>query len=150
MTRAGAEAPHALGVLDELAGYHLRRASTAFMNDFARVVEGMGIRQVPFAIMAVIESHPGIRQGEVGERLGIQRANMVALVNELVEAGWVERRPSPADRRALALEMTPAGRKTFRDALGKIRHHEEAMLSGLSPAEREALIALLRQLSQRG
>lgn len=138
-----------LGVLRDLIGYHVRRAAGAFLNDFTSALSGTGMRQVLFGILAVIDRDPGVQQGEVGRRLGIKRANMVALINELVEAGWVERRPAAADRRALALSLSPAGRKAFEAALRKIRQHEAEMLSGLSAAERATLADLLGRISGR-
>jgi DNA-binding MarR family transcriptional regulator len=136
-----------LGILSGLVGYHLRRASSVFMSDFTRALDGTDMRQVPFAILAVIESNPGIQQGEVGRRLGIKRTNMVVLINELVEAGWVERNPSPSDRRALALTLTGKGEKVFADAVRRIREHEAAMLAPLSEAERGSLVAMLQRIS---
>lgn len=147
MTDTVSDTRRELGALRELVGYHLRRASNAFLSDFTKALEGTEMRQVPFAILAVIESDPGVQQGEVGRRLGIQRTNMVVLMNELVEAGWVDRRPSTADRRALSLKLTDEGRKAFEGALARIRAHEQAMLASLSAAERQTLVGLLRRIA---
>src|SRR5688500_12828634 len=76
-----------IGVLDEIAGYHLRRAFGAMAADFTIAMEGTGLRQVLFAILAVVSSTPGTSQGLVGKVLGIKRANMVALINELIDRG---------------------------------------------------------------
>jgi DNA-binding MarR family transcriptional regulator len=94
-----------LGDLPVLVGYHLRRASSAFSADFARAVAGTGMRQVLFGILTVVGANPGINQGMVARILGIQRANMVSLINELVDSGAVDRRVSPEDRRAFALTL---------------------------------------------
>jgi DNA-binding MarR family transcriptional regulator len=136
----------ALGVLDELVGYHMRRASTVIGNDFARAIAGTGMRQVLFGILSVITANPGINQGNVGRALGIQRANMVSLVNELVDAGLVLRETAADDRRAFALTLTAAGETTFRDTLARIRAHEDRLLSGLSAAERGQLVDLLARI----
>ena len=138
-----------LGVLSELAGYHLRRASGAFAADFARVLDGTGMRQVLFGILSVVSANPGINQGAVGRGLGIQRANMVALINELVDLGLVERRISDDDRRAFALSTSPAGARMLAECLSRIRSHEEEMLSDLSAAERATLIALLTKVEAK-
>lgn len=141
------EAP--LGVLEQLAGYHLRRASTAFGADFARAVEGTGMRQVLFGILSVVGANPGINQGAAGRSLGIQRANMVTLINQLADIGLLDRQTAAEDRRALALTLTPAGEKMLEDCLKRIEAHEERMLSGLTAAERRTLIALLTRIEGR-
>ena len=65
-----------IGILGDLVGYHLRRASTVIGNDFAVALDGTRIRQVLFAILSIVKHNPGINQGAVGRALGIQRANM--------------------------------------------------------------------------
>jgi len=141
------EAP--LGALDHLVGYHLRRASGAFGADFARAVEGTGMRQVLFGILAVVGANPGINQGAAGRSLGIQRANMVTLINQLADIGLLDRQTAAEDRRALALRLTPAGEKAFKECLERIEAHEKQMLSSLTAAERGTLIALLSKIQGR-
>ena len=138
------EAP--LGALDHLVGYHLRRASSAFGADFARALEGTGMRQVLFGILSVVGANKDINQGEVGRLLGIQRANMVALINQLVDAGLVDRQTASDDRRAFALNLTPAGGAMLETCLARIKHHEQRMLAGFTAAERRTLIALLTRI----
>ncbi len=138
-----------LGVLADLAGYHLRRASGAFAADFVRALDGTGMRQVLFAILSVVAANPDINQGAVGRALGIQRANMVSLINELVDAALVERRVSPDDRRAFALRLSVAGQAKLDDCITRIHEHEEAMLSDLAAPDRAQLIALLSRIEAK-
>ncbi len=138
-----------LGVLADLAGYHLRRASGAFAADFVRALDGTGMRQVLFAILSVVAANPDINQGAVGRALGIQRANMVSLINELVDAALVERRVSPDDRRAFALRLSLAGQAKLDDCIARIQEHEEAMLFDLAARDRAQLIALLSRIEAK-
>jgi DNA-binding MarR family transcriptional regulator len=151
MSEAGTESGRneALGVLDGLVGYHLRRASSVFGSDFTRSVGGEGLRQVPFAILSVIAANPGIRQGAAGEALGIKRANMVVLITELMEAGYVDRTPAEDDRRAIALALTPKGQVTLEDATSRLIAHENDLLADFSSAERRTLIDLIRRIEAR-
>lgn len=138
-----------VGALDPLVGYHLRRASSAFAADFARAVEGTGMRQVLIGILAVVTGEPGINQGAVGRMLGIKRANMVSLINELVDAGLLVREVDPSDRRAFALSVTPEGRTMLTHCLERIEAHERTMLAGFSAAEHAMLLELLGRIERR-
>lgn len=138
-----------LGVLHDLVGYHLRRASNAFSSDFAVAIEGTGMRQVLFAILSVVSVNPGINQGAAARALGIQRANMVLLINQLVDAGLLDRQTAREDRRAFALMLTPAGTDALRDCTQRIEAHEKRMLADFSTAERKTLIALLTRIEAR-
>jgi DNA-binding MarR family transcriptional regulator len=144
-----ADVTQELGALDGLVGYHLRRASSVVAADFSRAIGGTGMRQVLFGILSIIKASPGINQGNVGRALGIQRANMVSLVNELVDRDLVRREVAADDRRAFALSLTDAGEAMVEDCLEKIRQHEERLLSDLSAAERKTLIALLCRIEAK-
>lgn len=137
------------GVLDELVGYHLRRASGVFAADFARAVGETGMRQVLLGILSIIQANPGINQGNVGRALGIQRANMVSLVNELVDGGFVLRETASEDRRAFALTLLPAGEAMALACQARIRAHEDGLLADLSKDERATLIALLGRIAAK-
>jgi DNA-binding MarR family transcriptional regulator len=140
VTAAAAAAPN---LLDHLVGYHLRRASNVFQTDFAATLAGTGIRQALFAILSVVHDNPGINQGLVGKQLGIQRANMVSLINELLDSALVTRAVSPEDRRAYELSLTAAGHETYVTCATAIAAHEDVLLANLSTDERAALIDLL-------
>jgi DNA-binding MarR family transcriptional regulator len=138
-----------IGYLDEIVGYHLRRASAVIGNDFARSLADTGLRQVLFGILSVISANPGINQGSVGRALGIQRANMVSLINELVDRDLVKRETAAGDRRAFALTLSSAGKRMLTEGLTRIRAHEDRLLAGLSAKERATLIALLSRIEAK-
>jgi DNA-binding MarR family transcriptional regulator len=138
-----------VGALDPVVGYHLRRAFAAFAADFSAAMEGTGMRQVLVGILSVVAGSPGINQGAVGRVLGIKRANMVSLINELVDAGLIARDVDPADRRAFSLSITEAGRAMLSDCLARIQAHEARMLAEFSEAEKATLLDLLGRIERR-
>jgi len=140
------EEHNSLGPLDSLAGYHFRRTSTAFRKDFEKAVEGLGVGQVSFAVLSVISANPGIRQGEVGRLLDIQRANMVTLIGDLTVAGLVERGRDAHDRRAVTLSLTQEGEALFNTSLKRIRAREAKALEGLDAEQVRELIATLNSI----
>lgn len=138
-----------IGNLDRLVGYHLRRASAVVGNDFSRALEGTGIRQVLFGIMSIVKANPGINQGAAGRALGIKRANMVSLINELTDRDLLDRKIAADDRRAFSLTLSPAGEAMFAECLKRIGAHEDRLMSDLSSAERNALIDLLSRIEAK-
>ncbi|MET4898501.1 MarR family transcriptional regulator [Sphingomonadaceae bacterium jetA1] len=139
-----------LGPLDSFVGYHMRRASARMSVDFHAAMAETGIRQVVFGVLSVIAANPGINQGQIGKVLGIQRANMVSLIGELTDAGYVSRTTSPEDRRAFVFQLTDRGAAAFADGLARIRLHEDRLLRDLSVGERETLVALLKRIQASG
>ncbi|MFO7277087.1 MAG: MarR family transcriptional regulator [Pseudomonadota bacterium] len=138
-----------LGVLNELVGFHIRRAANAFMSDFNETFVDTGVRQILLAILFIVDANPGIYQGQVGRALGIRRANMVALATELEERGLIKRKVPATNRRALSLTLTDRGREVVAACLKKVRAHERRLLSGFTNDERALLIDLLARIATR-
>lgn len=68
------------------------------------------------------------------------------MLDDLVEAGLVERQPDPNDRRARKVVVTALGRETFRQLQNQVGAAESAMLAALEPAEQEQFRSLLSRL----
>ncbi|MCP5145651.1 MAG: MarR family transcriptional regulator [Gammaproteobacteria bacterium] len=136
------------GHLEELTGYLLRRATSRVMADFVQVAANHDLRPVPFSILLLVESNPGVRQGQVAEALAIKPANMVPLVNMLVERGLLRRRVGVEDRRSFELALTAAGRNVLQQCHAGIAAHEQRLFSVLSATERARLHDMLRRVIQ--
>lgn len=99
-----------------------------------------------FGCLTVIIDEGPLSQQELGDRMGIDRTTIVAVVDELERAGLVERRRNPSDRRAYALEATGAGREWQSNARKAVLDAERELLAPLSAAERKKLISLMQRL----
>ena len=85
-------------------------------------------------------------QIELARQLGLDRTVMVYLVDDLVKAGLVERRPDPVDRRNRTIVPTELGRKRLASTTAALDAAERHLLHSLAPEEQHALRALLRRL----
>jgi len=85
-------------------------------------------------------------QADLGRRTGIHFSDVVAALNELTEAGYVERRPDPADRRRNVVTITAAGRRRVTELAARAAAIQEELLAPLTPAERTELVRLLTLL----
>lgn len=135
-----------IGKLSPLLGYHLRRASGVFAVDFQEAVAGTGMRQVLLGILSVIDANPGVNQGAVGLALGIKRANMVSLINELIDAELVTREVAEDDRRAFSLSLNDAGRTMLENSVARIQEREAQLLARFTQEERDALFKMLGKI----
>lgn len=87
-------------------------------------------------------------QIELARQLGVDRTVMVYLVDDLVKAGLVERRPDPADRRNRLVVPTAAGETRLAEASAAIERVEELILGPLDDDEREEFRETLRRLAR--
>jgi DNA-binding MarR family transcriptional regulator len=76
----------------------------------------------------------------------LSSGGMTKRLDRLAEAGLIERRPDPDDRRGTLVRLTRRGKTTIDAAIEMHVANEERLLRGLSTAERRKLDALLRKL----
>jgi len=57
--------PVNMGVLQELLGYHLRRAQLSFFAGFAEACADLGLSPGLFAVLEVVYRNPGLTQTAV-------------------------------------------------------------------------------------
>lgn len=103
-------------------GQLLVRLLREFRDDLAapRADAGYGdIREPHFQIFGNIRMG-GIRLTELAERAQLSLAATSELVNDLVDLGYLARRPDPADGRAKLIELTARGRALMADAAARV------------------------------
>ena len=144
--KAAAQAGREGERLGELIGYNLRRASAFALNDFVVEFADIGLRPVTYGMLSTIAEHPGITATELCRRLGMKRANMVPLINEMEEQGLVERVAHEEDRRSQLLFLTTVAKTAMPRIRARIRQHEDRFLHRLTEAEQAVLLDLLQRI----
>src|SRR3954464_13975321 len=114
---------------------------------FAKALEPLGIRPPHFGVIQLIASDPGITQQELADRSLIDASSMVAVVDELEELGYAERRRHPGDRRKHAIHLTADGRRTLDRAQAVAIETAKEILAPLDSGEVQELRRLLRKLA---
>jgi DNA-binding MarR family transcriptional regulator len=134
-------------ILSEAVLYRLRRAQLAVVQDFNDSLASIGLRPADFSVLIVVANNTDLKQSDVAEALGIQRANFVAIIDNLEAKGLLARRKSDTDRRVHFLDMTPDGREMLSNLSEIWKHNEEKLISRLGGEKaRNQLINLLRRI----
>ncbi|MQY14715.1 hypothetical protein SRB5_48910 [Streptomyces sp. RB5] len=99
-----------------------------------------------YPLLAALEEFGPSSQAVLGRRCGIDRSDVVAAVNGLVDAAYVERTADPVDRRRNVITITTAGRAELGrldEGLGSV---QESLLAPLTGPERDQLRGMLRRV----
>lgn len=137
--------PSAEPPVTEFAGQLFFRLWRASHVRAADALGSVGLTPALFGLLNVIGAREGAIQQELGATMGIDRSTMVSLIDQLESAGLAKRRPSPTDRRAREIAITPKGRRLLQRARRMISETEDEVLAGLTAKERSELVRLLRQ-----
>ena len=106
----------------------------------------LGIDTRHYAVLVAIADADGPSQQEVSDALGIDRATLVALADDLEASHLISRERSDQDRRAYALKLTSDGVQLMNKAHALMDQCEEEFTGVLTPAERSQLADLLARL----
>lgn len=125
-----------LGVL--LSGYHSLVVTA--LGDFPHGPRG-------YQTLATVVRGDQPSQLALATHLGIDRTVMTYLIDDLVNAGLVERQLNPADRRQRKVVATAEGVAAYTELARRVREAEDKLLGALEPAERQVLRRLLRTVA---
>ena len=125
----------------------LKRLGMKAKEESTAAYADAGVHPYHYAILATLAEGERETQGAIADALDYDRGQLVGLLDEMEEAGLVERRRDPDDRRRQIVVTTPAGRK----ALGKMRSLaagiDDEFLAPLTADERRQLQQLLLALA---
>src|ERR1700738_2730185 len=100
--------------LDERFSNALHSTSRAWRQALDRRLKYLGVSQASWMTIEVAaKARAPLSQSELADRLGVEGATMVAMVDRLVKAGLVIREPSTTDRRIKRVVLTQAGYRLF-------------------------------------
>lgn len=133
-------------------GHLARRFQQIAVAVFHAEVEDAGydLTPVQYAALAAIAHHPGLDQATLAGIIAYDRTTITGVVDRLVQKELVARKASARDRRAHALEITAAGRKTLRGIEPSVEAAQRAMLRGLTATESKELMRLMRKAIDAG
>jgi len=123
------------GELNNRLGYFLRRAQYWTFKDISGRIAHLHIDVVRYSVLEVVSANPGLSQKLLAEALGIERARLVSLLDELQEKRYLSRRRSEQDRRSHKLHLTPKGMIVLKEANALVAQHEDALISRIGEAD---------------
>jgi MarR family transcriptional regulator, transcriptional regulator for hemolysin len=94
----------------------------------------------------------GMAQGELARMLGSDAPSITRLAKTLEQAGWIERRPLPADARCKMLHLTPkaqAAAQAINQTVARLRAETVGQLSEQQAEQGLAAVLLLQNLLDR-
>ncbi len=137
-----------LADLDDMLGYHLRRAQVAVFADFMTTVASCKLKPAEFSILLLIQANPGRKQADIAAVLGIKRPNFVVVLSRLLKRGLVAQQQAEGDRRSSALFLTERGLGLLTRARALLDAHEARVTQRIGALDRGLLINALKSIAK--
>ena len=126
-------------------GFLLREGSRLMRRRFVHHTKraGLGLNRSEASLLLQVFYEPGVKQVRVAMLLDMETISVVRLVDGLEEAGLLERRPHPRDRRIRTLWLTSEGEAVAAQVVEITKIVRSEALAGFSDSEREQLLDML-------
>ena len=110
------------------------------------VDSGLAINYSQHLVVKIIAKNGPQMPGDLARYLDHNAGAMTRLLDQLEDKGYVRRKPHAQDRRALTIELTPAGNELWRKMSQFIEHAQELALNDLKSTDRAKLFDLLKRV----
>ena len=132
--------------MSDSIGFLISDVSRLMRRRFDERARAIGVTRPQWRALTALSRREGINQGHLAELLEVEPITLCRMVDRLADAGHVERRRDPGDRRAWNIFLTDRSRPLL-DQLGDIADDLfVTALAGVATDERTKLTATLERI----
>ena len=125
----------------------LHSTSRSWRQAVDRRLKYLGVSQASWMTIALAaKARRPLSQSELADRLAVEGATVVAMVDRLVKAGLVIRQASTADRRVKRVVLTPAGLRIYDKVKAEAAALRKELLANTDPKKLLIATELLEAL----
>jgi MarR family 2-MHQ and catechol resistance regulon transcriptional repressor len=122
------------------------RCHHALRHIAERSIKDAGLGLTDFAALEALLHKGPLSITEIQSRVPLALGSMTAAVDRLEERGFILRTPSPEDRRAKILKLSPKGRSVVEAAFTRHAADLETIMAVLNQREKRQLHDLLKRV----
>lgn len=129
-------------------GFLLADVSRLIRKRFDERARLIGATRAQWRTLIVVMRNQGINQGGLADLLEVEPITLCRMIDRLEEAGLVERRRDPADRRAWLIHLTPKAGPVLEKVRGIADSLFEQVLDGVPDSDHTRLNATLERMRE--
>ena len=137
-------------VFTEQVGHLLRKAHQRHMMIFQEMSCEPNLTAPQFIALCTIQSMVSCSITDIVSATTVDQATMRGVIDRLKSKGWIYLSEDLKDRRKVMISLSDAGVKLLETMIPCAKSITETTMSGLNPAERVALIFLLKKMTDTG
>jgi len=132
--------------LGKFALYLMVRLGKHAQASFTAGIAPLGLRPPHYDILVTLAAGMASSQKDLADVLRVDQARLVALLDEMEEAGFVTRTQDPTDRRRNVVVLTDEGERVVAEGRRVAADVEKELLVPLDCPQRTEFTAMLRRL----
>jgi len=132
--------------VEDLLAFELAETAQALRRAFDRRAGALGTTRAQWRVLARLARDDGQRQIDLADSLDVEPITLCRMIDRLSEAGLVERRDDPADRRARRVHLTAKAAPVVESLRGLAETFFAEALSGVGEQQQEQVRDALRRI----
>lgn len=133
-------------LMTDSLGFLISDVSRLLRKRFDERARLIGVTRQQWRTLSVLKRNEGSNQGMLAELLEVEPITLGRMIDRLEEAGWVERRRDPGDRRVWRIHLTDAAQPILLQLKGIADSLFVDAAEGISAEDQAKLHALLERL----
>lgn len=133
---------------DSSFAYLMQDVTRHMRTHFDRRATRFGLTRAQWRALKTIWRNEGLSQADLADRLDMEPIPVGRVIDRLQNAGYVERRADPADRRRWRLHLTPKAEAVIAEMEVIASGLRDEVLRGVKRADFDTLLRVLAQLKQ--
>jgi len=135
-------------LIEPTFGYLLNDISRLLRKQFDQRAREVGLSLAQGRTLVYLALNQGINQAGLADILEVRPISLARLLDRMETAGWIERRPDPADRRVHRLHLADKAHPVLETVQALATELRSRAMVGLSDYERSQLMLLLRRVRE--
>jgi DNA-binding MarR family transcriptional regulator len=120
-----------------------------FVGEADQTLAAYGFGRAHHRVLHFVNRNPGMRVSDLLETLRITKQSLGRVLKQLVDEGFIEQTPGPADRRQRLLTTTESGRRLVLDLASRQSARIAAALADMDPDARATVRRFLERMVDR-
>lgn len=117
---------------------------------YGQVVDPLGLTVIEWYILRALYDQDGQHASELARAVGRAATSFTPILDKLQQKGLIERRPDPADRRAVRIYLTDKGQKSREDVLRSAKQVDDQIRRSINKGDMENFQNVLATLQGLG
>ena len=138
-----------ISTLTDHLGYWLRFVSNHVSHTFAQKLMRCDVTVAEWVVLRELHESAAVAPSDLAERLGLTRGAVSKLIDRLEAKMLVMRTVSQDDKRYQSVALSSAGTALVPDLCAIADENDATFFGHLSPAEREGMTVILREIIRR-
>jgi MarR family transcriptional regulator for hemolysin len=130
-------------------GFVVNMTAKAFQKSFdIELRKNAGVSLSQWRVVGALVMQPGLTQKEIADKVGIEGATLVPILDKMEKEGLLKRKPDSSDRRVNRIYLTQKADSLWESMIECVLRIRKSSAKNISESDIQTTLETLRKISQ--